>query len=124
MVVKIFGFGFSFMIVYTVMAWLFPVTYGRHYLSSRACASGIIVGAHLHLLVCTEFMQYGSGFRTVRFRSVPAGKAGSSRERVYLAKLPGCASAGLEIGQLSLLVDLLTGKIKPGTSWQAKSFSG
>lgn len=100
MIVKIFGFGFSFMIVYTVMAWLFSVTYGRHYLSSRACASGIIVGAP-SASVCTEFMQHMSGFRTVRFRSVTAGKAGSSRVRVYLAELPGCALAGLEIGQLS-----------------------
>lgn len=42
--------------------------------------------------------------------------------RVYLAELPDCASAGLEIGQLSLLVDLLAGKIKPGAPGKQSHF--
>lgn len=44
--------------------------------------------------------------------------------RVYLAELPGCASAGLEIGHLSLLVDLLAGKIKPGAPGKQSHFQG
>lgn len=59
MVVKIFGFGFSFMIMYAVMSWLFPVTYGRHYLSSRACASGIIIGAPSALSLCSTGLDLG-----------------------------------------------------------------
>lgn len=42
--------------------------------------------------------------------------------RVYLAELPDCASAGLEIGQLSLLVDLLAGKIKSGVPGKQSHF--